>query len=153
MRGKQKICRAEGGSRPPRAAKPAKSWLPPRVGALKINVDGAFIIESGAAAVGVVIRDEAGQLVLMACRKVYHCRDAEGVEALACLEGARMAARWFDQEYILEGDCSLVIEKLKAGGMDRSTVAPIIRDTMKEGALLRSLAFDKAGREQNKVST
>lgn len=83
MQGKQKLCRAENGCRPAEAAKPAKSWSPPTGMALKINVDGAFIAELGATALGVVIRDKEGQPLLMACRRVFHCRDAEEAEDLA----------------------------------------------------------------------
>ncbi|KAF8667264.1 hypothetical protein HU200_052933 [Digitaria exilis] len=56
-------------------------------------------MESGEAAIGVMIRDDEGQPLLMACRKLYHCRDAEEAEAPACLEGVRMGARWQDKDF------------------------------------------------------
>lgn len=43
---------------------------------LKINVDGMFIKETGAAALGVVIRDKDGMPLLMACHTLANCRDA-----------------------------------------------------------------------------
>ncbi|KAF8775985.1 hypothetical protein HU200_004006 [Digitaria exilis] len=92
---------------------------------LKINVDGDFIVETGAAAVGVVIRNKDGTPLLMACRKVVHCRDAEEIEALACLEGSRMGASWADCSFILESDNASVIEKLKMREWQRSNVAPV----------------------------
>nr|CAB3446285.1 unnamed protein product [Digitaria exilis] len=64
--------------------------------ALKVNVDGAFCLETGDAGIGVVVRDDAGQPLLMASRRIFHCRDAEEAEALACLEGVRMSSRCLD---------------------------------------------------------
>uniref|UniRef100_K3ZFI0 RNase H type-1 domain-containing protein n=1 Tax=Setaria italica TaxID=4555 RepID=K3ZFI0_SETIT len=119
---------------------------------LKINVDGAFIIEIGAAAVGVVIHDCTGKPLLTAWRWLRHCRDVEEAEALACLEGIRMAARWADRDMVLVADCSTIIDKLRKGGMDRSQVAPVIMDALHEGQQLRSLIFMKIGTEQNKVA-
>ncbi|KAF8694933.1 hypothetical protein HU200_038039 [Digitaria exilis] len=49
-----------------------KRWMPPAVGALKVNVDGAFYLETGDAGLGVVVRDDAGQLLLMASRRIFH---------------------------------------------------------------------------------
>ncbi|KAF8653465.1 hypothetical protein HU200_062210 [Digitaria exilis] len=129
-----------------------KRWAPPMGDVLKINVDGAFIVETGAAAVGVVIRNKDGTPLLMACRKVVHCRDAEEIEALACLEGSRMGARWADCSFILESDNASVIVKLKMREWQRSNVAPVILDTLHAKAELGSLAFAKIGREQNKVA-
>jgi hypothetical protein len=64
-RGKQKMVNEkepELGRQP----KAPKRWSPPSGDSLKINVDGAFINESGAAAVGVVVRDNKGKPLLMA---------------------------------------------------------------------------------------
>ena len=71
-----------------------KRWSPLPPGSLKINVDGVFIPSSGAAAVGVVIREHAGQAKLASWRVLSYCRDAEEAEAAACREGTTLAARW-----------------------------------------------------------
>uniref|UniRef100_K4AID3 RNase H type-1 domain-containing protein n=1 Tax=Setaria italica TaxID=4555 RepID=K4AID3_SETIT len=96
--------------------KSPKKWSPPPGKTLKINVDGVFIIETGAAAVG------------GSWRWLRHCRNVEEAEALACLEGIRLAAWWADRVMVLEADCSTVIDKLTKGGMDRSRVVPVIMD-------------------------
>ncbi|RCV07636.1 hypothetical protein SETIT_1G260900v2 [Setaria italica] len=122
--------------------KSPKKWSPPSGETLKINVDGAFIIETGAAAVGVVIRDCTGKPLLMTWRWLRHCRDAKEAEALACLEGIRMVAWWADRDTVLEADCSTVIDKLRKGGMDRSQVAPVIMDAMCEAEQMETWSWD-----------
>lgn len=150
-RGKQKLQGSvtAGGAAKPR---PRKRWIPPPTDVLKINVDGAFSPETGSAALGVIIRDWLGLPVLMAGRILLHCRDVEEAEAMACLEGIRMGARWPEKDVILESDCATVIEKLSLSEIDRSLVAPVIRDALREKSHLKSLRIVKGGREQNKVA-
>lgn len=96
------------GERQPKPVKARKRWSRPSDDVLKINVDGAFINETGAAALGVIIRDKNGMPLVMACRTLIHCSDAEDVEALACLEGIRIGAIWPDRDFSLETDSALV---------------------------------------------
>jgi ribonuclease HI len=133
--------------------KPPPPPPPPRdADSFKINVDGAFAQESGKAAVGVVIRDASGHPLFSAGRRVLHCRDAEEAEAWACLEGIRLARRWPDKHFTLETDCASVVGKLQAANEDKSLIAPIIRDTLREARLLRGVSLRKIWREQNKVA-
>ncbi|KAF8692030.1 hypothetical protein HU200_039978 [Digitaria exilis] len=112
----QEVAMDERGKQKPQE----KSWRPPPPNALKINADGAFNPESGGAAVGIVIRNDAGQPLLMAGRRLYYCKDAEEAEALACLEGICMGARWADMNIILESDCASVIKLFKEDLNDRA---------------------------------
>jgi hypothetical protein len=50
----------------PRSTKAARTWTPPEVGSLKINVDGAFQQATGEAVIGVRIRDHDGNPKLLA---------------------------------------------------------------------------------------
>lgn len=88
------------------------SWVPPPMGMLKVNVDGAYNHGSGKAALGVVIRDERGNPVLTAWRVIFRCKDAEEAEALACLAGIQSVNRWPEKPIILESDCSQLIGKI-----------------------------------------
>jgi hypothetical protein len=103
-----------GGARPrtvpvPRAR---KRWIPPSFGALKINVDvdGAFLHESGKAAVGVIIRDHGGCVKLTAWRLLLHVlQGSEEAEATACREGIAMVACWPDLPMVLEMNVRLLL--------------------------------------------
>ena len=65
-------------------------WSVPSKGWIKINVDGAFK-KNGDASLGVVIRDDAGKVLLSAWRVVDNASNAEEVEILVCKEGLALA--------------------------------------------------------------
>lgn len=90
-----------------------------------------------------VIRDGAGQPRLMSCRSILHCTDADQAEALACLEGIRIGAKWSDRDFVLESDCVNVLNMIREKGINRSLVAPIILDVEKELVSLKSVEFVK----------
>ncbi|OEL31319.1 hypothetical protein BAE44_0007662 [Dichanthelium oligosanthes] len=52
---------------------------------------------------------------------------------------------------VLESDCSTVVERLRSTTMDRSLVASLIVEALRERQQLRSLVIEKIGREQNKI--
>lgn len=86
-----------------------RRWVPPNVQAIKINVDGAFITDSGKASVGVIARDHRGRPLAAFWSCLNHCRDAEEAETWACPEGVKMARRLPDCQVIVESDCVMVI--------------------------------------------
>jgi ribonuclease HI len=97
--------------------------------AIKINVDGAFIQRTGEAAVGVIARSHEGQAHIMAWRLLFRCRDVEEAEAIAILEGIRLADRWPNETHVvLETDCSSLASKLNGGVMDRSVTSALVLD-------------------------
>ena len=64
-----------------------KPWKPPEEDWIKVNVDGAFVEQTGKTGVGVAIRDQKGTVLLSAWMVVHDARLAEEVEAQACREG------------------------------------------------------------------
>ncbi|TVU23717.1 hypothetical protein EJB05_26096, partial [Eragrostis curvula] len=119
---------------------------------LKVNVDGAFHGQTGRAAIGVCIGDDDGMALLTAWRLLFHCRDAEEEEALACLDGVRLATRWHEAAYVMEADCLTVVEKINMNVPDRSIISHIISDIRSEMLQFRGFSVCKIGREQHKVA-
>jgi ribonuclease HI len=118
-------------------------WVPPACRAIKVNVDGSFIREIGQAAVGVIVQDSLGSPLLMAWRVLHWCRDAEEAEAVACLEGLRVASRWPDRMVLLELDCSTVIGKFQERCRDRSIISPVICDGLEAIKALSDVSFSR----------
>jgi hypothetical protein len=72
-------------------------WVPPKPGWVKANVNAGFCQNSELASIGVVI--------LSSWRFLEHVATAEEAEALACLEGTRLAVNWVRQPTVVESDC------------------------------------------------
>jgi ribonuclease HI len=128
-------------------------WNPPAWATIKINVDGAFNPVTGQAAIGAVARDYEGNSKIMLCRPVVHCRDAEEVEALACLEGLHLAQHWpNDMQIEIESDCTNLVEKVLSSSKDRSVYAVVIGDIKAGMALCDACLLRKIWREQNGIA-
>jgi hypothetical protein len=59
----------------------------PPVGTVKLNIDGAYIDQTGVAGAGMILRRDDGSIVFSACRALRFCSSALESELSACLEG------------------------------------------------------------------
>jgi hypothetical protein len=78
---------ADGRSRSRNMVKPPDGWV-------KINVDASSVPETGCAGTSVVPRDNAGRIKLTAWQALFNCASAVEAEALACVDGIRLASQW-----------------------------------------------------------
>jgi ribonuclease HI len=95
---------------------------------VKVNVDGAFDLETGRAGSGIVIRDSAGMAIFYASKAIFDGMNAEEVEALARLEGVRLALEWSRSKTIIVSDCLSVVLAACRPGVDKSQLAFILND-------------------------
>jgi ribonuclease HI len=149
---KGKRCALIGSSQLERVARLEKKWVPPDPGWMKINVDGAFLPDSGVAAIGVIIRDHGGGIKLSAWRLLRHCRDAVEAEVVACREGIILAARWPEVPMILETDCAVVVGKLRNPVQDRSLIWSTIQEATVGMEDLCRVEVLKISRAQNNTA-
>ena len=77
--------------------------------------------------------------------------NAEEVEALACLEGVRLATEWTQSKTIIEFDCSLVIQAACRPGVDKSRLPFIVNDIKHVSRMLTEVRFQFVRREQNEI--
>jgi hypothetical protein len=61
-------------------------WVMPPAGALKLNIYGAFLAQSGQAGAGMILRRSDGTIVFVACRSLRFCSSALDSEINACIE-------------------------------------------------------------------
>ncbi len=127
------------------------AWEKPEPGWAKINVDGAFIAESGQARIGVIIRDSAGLPLLSSWRTVTRVCSAEEVELLACNEGLKLALEWIRMPDILESDCVTAINMLSVKSSDKSRWHALITEVKGMMCLLQDVKLRKVGRGCNMV--
>ena len=146
----QKVGRAEARARRPDQI--ACRWEPPQTGWTKINVDGSYQEQSGAAGVGVIARDSNGVVIFTAWRFYEKCASAPEVEALACIEGLRWAHRWGFTQLNLETDCARIKSALTSSALDRSEVGPIIEEVRGWIRLMRECNISQVKRDGNNVA-
>jgi ribonuclease HI len=102
--------------------------------------------------VGVVIRNDKGEVVLMAWRVLFQCASAYEAEAQACAEGLQLASQWCPGPIIVETDSSRMLIAMKTGGTDRSELRYIFLEAKEYLQTLIEWRFQKVKRECNKVA-
>jgi hypothetical protein len=103
---------------------------------------------------GAIARDHEGNLLVMVWRTISDCRDAEKVEAMACLEGSKLLERWPEHVGVtIETDCSNIVTKVQSTGRDCSTLSsPIICDIKEIIGGQGDCQVQKVWREQNQIA-
>ena len=116
-------------------------WSPPEFGMYKANYDGAYFVEEEAAGIGVVVRNELGQVMASLAEKLIMPQTVEILEALA----ARRAMIFMEElglcRVILEGDSETVVKALIGGCPDRSSIGHIVKDCMSLLGWFQSYSF------------
>ncbi|MBA0879945.1 hypothetical protein Goshw_023129 [Gossypium schwendimanii] len=92
----------------------AMKWLAPESGWVKLNIDGAFLLNSYSTAIGGVIRDAEGKQ-LCGYSMVLGKDKVFGIEARSMLEGLRLLWDKGYPEVELECDNALLVEIILAG--------------------------------------
>lgn len=104
------------------------SWVPPSPGWLKVNVDGAFKVDSLRGGVGVVLRDFDGQFVAGFGTPMAHVNSAEHVEAMAVLLALQFVLNHGFQPITLESDSLIVVKACQSASPNLSMLGRIYDD-------------------------
>ena len=113
-----------------------ETWSPPKRGWFKINTDGAVFKDTGQSRIGVVVRNEKGELMGAMSKKILFPLGALEVEARAAEEGIIFARDLGLGEIMVEGDASIVISALENPEHSPSSIQKIV-----EGAQTKLKAF------------
>ena len=127
-------------------------WSPPEPGIYKANYDGAYFAEEEAAGIGVVVRNELGQVMASLAEKIVMPQTVEILEALA----ARRAMIFMEElglgRVIFEGDSENVVKALTRGCLDRSSIGHIVKDCMSLMGCFQTCSFSHVRRQSNGVA-
>ncbi|XP_024156084.1 uncharacterized protein LOC112164076 [Rosa chinensis] len=94
--------------------RPLTKWQCPPRGRLKINIDGAFQVDSGVGGIGVVVRDDLGTGIAAIARPFLHAHSTINMEAEACRAGLLLGIHQGWSDVVIESDSALLIAALKS---------------------------------------
>ncbi|KAL0395125.1 UNVERIFIED_CONTAM: putative mitochondrial protein [Sesamum latifolium] len=127
-------------------------WIGPPSGFVKLNFDGAILDKGTAMGIGVVARDERGRCIGWLSRRIDVMVSGEMAEAWAAREATQLALRRGWPMVVIEGDCLVLISKIRNATQDFSPVGPVISDIHKSASALSSCNFNFVKRSYNSVA-
>ena len=127
-------------------------WAPPELGIYKANYDGAYFAEEEAAGIGVVVRNDLGQVMASLAEKLAMPPTVEILEAMA----ARRAMIFMEElrlhRAIFEGDSETVVKALSRDCPDRSCIGHIVKDCKSLMGCFQTNSFSHVRRQSNGVA-
>jgi hypothetical protein len=115
LKGKQPLLFPDSQARPIpiKEQAPDVPWVKPPAGWVKLTIDGSFRAEDGTAGIGMVLRDDTGEVIFSVCQFINSCEEAFEAELLACSEGLGLAIQHCQLPILIDSDCTQLISALK----------------------------------------
>lgn len=106
-------------------------WEGPAQGTIKLNLDAAFMADSGLAAMGAVLRDFRGNVIWSFNSKLQNCQDPEEAEANAMLKAIQCCDQVKIRPDVIETDCAALKSAVEAPTQDLSRRCYVYREIQK----------------------
>jgi ribonuclease HI len=119
---------------------------------VKLNVDGSYGHQDGAAGAGIILRRHDGSIILTACRSLKQCASPLEAELCALMEGMTLAKEWSTELLLIETDSTEVLQMIQCQVQDKSVMGHLVAEakSLKESMCIDS--FSKVDRSQNSAS-
>ncbi|XP_075665535.1 uncharacterized protein LOC142635224 [Castanea sativa] len=127
-------------------------WKPSRSNFYEVNYDRVVLKDSGEAGLGVVIRNEKGEVVGSLAEKIKLPDSIEVLEALAARKAILFAIELGLQRVIIEGDSEIIFKALSESCSDCSHIGHIIKDCKSISSLFQTHSFSHTRRQGNAVA-
>lgn len=125
-----------------------QKWTKPPLGWAKINTDASFISANGTAHWGAIVRDDQGNTISSAWSPIPRCSTVEEAEAIAVLEGLRLAST-VDTPCCLEADCKSVTDAWNWDTIKRSQAGIVINEAKHAALSFQNLKIEFIPRSAN----
>ena len=104
-------------------------WKPPTVAMMwKTNFNGAMFPESDQAGIGVVVRNQAGQVMAALSKRIQKPGSAEILEALAGRRAVQFILELGFKQPVFKGDSEVIIKALDNEVFSSPSVGHIVKD-------------------------
>jgi hypothetical protein len=110
-----------------------------------VNTDAGFCPDTCMACFGAVVRNEEGNVLLAAWRTRANVASAEEAEALACLEGIRLAVEWARLPTEVETNCATLVKAVNGIGTSRARWSGHIEEIKGSSRMLSALQGGACG--------
>ncbi|XP_073355417.1 uncharacterized protein [Aegilops tauschii subsp. strangulata] len=128
-----------------------EKWKPSEEGWCKINADASVDVNGGSSAIGLVVRDHGGELMLARGRKLLGVTDPYCAELLGVREAVCLAMEKGWTRVTVESDCKTIIDEYMATEC-RSTGSPIISEIKSYLQNFQGLRVNYVRREANEAA-
>ncbi|XP_023888977.1 uncharacterized protein LOC112001046 [Quercus suber] len=139
-------------SKPERNLVQTQRWLPPVEGMYKVNYDGAYFVDEEKARIGVVVRNDLGQVMGSLAEKIDMPTTVEVLEAMVARRAMLFMEELGLRHTVFEGDSELVVKALVGHCPDRSSIGHIIKDYKSLRSLFQTCSFSHVRRQGNGVA-
>nr|XP_023900636.1 uncharacterized protein LOC112012488 [Quercus suber] len=114
--------------RPDRKIALTQRWVPPADVMYKVNYDGAYFVDEEKAGIGVVVRNELGQVMGSLAEKIDMMSTVEVLEAMTARRAMLFMEELDLRHVVFEGDSELDVKASVGHCLDRSSIGHIIKD-------------------------
>jgi len=111
-----------------RQVNPRTRWQPPPADLMKINFNGAVFSSVNASGIGVVIRNNLGQVIASCSQRLPPVHSSNEVDALAAAKAVSFAAEIGITKAVLEGDSLTIMKALSSDHRSLSSFGLMIDD-------------------------
>ncbi|XP_075659244.1 uncharacterized protein LOC142629149 [Castanea sativa] len=130
----------------------SQSWLPPEGMIYKLNFDAAVFMDASDSGVGVIIRNERGEVMAALSSRGCAVMDSEEAEVLACRQAMEFAIDAGFSDLIVEGDNSTVMKSIVSAQTDWSRLGNLYDDIHCLAGRMRHVEFRGIRRSANGVA-
>ena len=127
-------------------------WKPPASGELKANFDGAVFVDIGEVGIGVVIRNEFGEVMATLSEKIALSPLMETLELLVARRAVMFAVELRFRHVIFEGDAEGVIKVLSQRDVTQSPVDHLVKDFRFIAGSLGTFSLSHTRRQGNNIA-
>ena len=117
-----------------------------------MNFDGAVFREENSAGVGVIIRDEEGQIIASMAEKVPLPNSIAALEAVAAVETLYFAAELGISSIVLGGDSEIVFKALVSDDTSFADHGHLVEEAKLLSALFNFCSFSYVKRQGNSTA-
>nr|XP_027119939.1 uncharacterized protein LOC113736922 [Coffea arabica] len=127
-------------------------WRPPDAGVVKINTDAAIPTKLAGAGLGMIAKDDHGNLVEARGTRKYSRGGAEMEMADAIRQGLLMAKEVGWQRIEMQFDCKAAIEQIHKKGEEETPIDTIMEDIKQLSGMFQYCSFSFVYRDGNRCA-